>query len=187
MHPTGMHSCGSIFLQSKLNLMTGCFLLQLLLLHNHLSNMIRCKNLQLSAYINSKYHNLLPPANKIWDKVIFLYLFVILFTGACLVGGCLVLGGVCSGGGARSGGRVPGLGGGGCLVQGDLVGDGTWWRTTPHGRLLLRAVRILLEYEYFRVITCRRKGDSFFMKVFIFIIVFSYFYSLHFYFMFLSL
>ena len=34
---------------------------------------------------------LLPPANKVWGKVIFLHQFVILFTG-----GCLLPGGACS-------------------------------------------------------------------------------------------
>ena len=57
----------------------------------------------------------LPPANEVWGKVIFLHLFVILFMGGCLLS---------RGWGASSGG-VPG-------------GD-------PPGRLLLRAVRILLE------------------------------------------
>ena len=87
--------------------------------------------------------NLLLPANEVWGKVIFLHLFVILFTVGvpgpgvgsapggsvprgsapgvpCSGGGLLpVCGGVCSGGG------VPG-------------GD-------PPRRLLLRTVRILLE------------------------------------------
>ena len=70
---------------------------------------------------------LLPPANEVWGKVIFLHLFIILFTG----------------GGAWSGG-VPGPRG----VHGP---GGAWWR--PPRRLLLRAVRILLEcilvYEIF--------------------------------------
>ena len=50
---------------------------------------------------------LLPPANEVWGKVIFLHLSVILFTG-----GCLVLGGAWSRG-------VPGSWG--CLVRGCLV------------------------------------------------------------------
>ena len=40
---------------------------------------------------------LLPPANEVWGKVIFLHLSVILFTGGCLLpGGCLLEGGACS-------------------------------------------------------------------------------------------
>ena len=62
--------------------------------------------------------------------------------GGCLVPGegvsaprgCLVLGGVCSWG-------VSALGG--VWSQGVSALDGAWWR--PPGRLLLRAVRILLE------------------------------------------
>ena len=94
---------------------------------------------------------LLPPANEVWGKVIFLHLSVILFTVGCLVPG---------------GGGVPGPGGsapGGCLVPGGgLLLGGAWsWvgllrgcvpspgGVVPGGdtppRLLLRAVRILLE------------------------------------------
>ena len=73
----------------------------------------------------------LPPANEVWGKVIFLHLSVILCTGVCLVLGAAGPGGVWSQG-------VPGPRGG--LVPG---GGGAWWR--PSGRLLLRAVRILLE------------------------------------------
>ena len=88
---------------------------------------------------------LLPPANEVWGKVIFLHLSVILFTGGCLVprgdawsrgsawsggGGCLVAeAGLLPGGGAWSRGSALG----GCLVE------------TPTRRLLLRVVRILLE------------------------------------------
>ena len=118
---------------------------------------------------------LLLPANEVWGKVIFLHLFVILFTGgrglfqhalqvvsqhalqqgvcypsmhwrwypsipcsrggailACIAGGipaCLAAGGVCSRGLLRGGGSAP---------RGVPGGD-------PPGRLLLRAVRILLE------------------------------------------
>ena len=62
---------------------------------------------------------LLLPANEVWGKVICLHLSVILSTGGVPgPGGCLVLGG--------------------CLVPG-----GAWWRSP--GRVLLRAVRILLE------------------------------------------
>ena len=74
----------------------------------------------------------LPPANEVWSKVIFLHLFVILFTVEGLVrGGGLLLGGACSRG-------VPALDGGM-----PAPGGGAWWR--PPGQLLLRAVRILLE------------------------------------------
>ena len=75
----------------------------------------------------------LPPANEVWGEVIFLHLFVILFTR----GGWMVPGGGWSWG-------VHGPGGGGCMVLGGMHGSGgDWWR--PPGRLLLRAVRILLE------------------------------------------
>ena len=67
---------------------------------------------------------LLPPANEVWGKVIFLHLFVILFTGgACVVapGGhvWLLWAGVhgCSGGGMHGclGGGVRGCSGGACV------------------------------------------------------------------------
>ena len=87
---------------------------------------------------------LLPPANEVWGKVIFLHLFVILFTrggggqgggiAACIAGGiraCLAAGGVCSSGR--------------CLVRGVGVPGGDPPDQAPPGRLLLRAVRILLE------------------------------------------
>ena len=90
----------------------------------------------------------LPPAKEVWGKVIFLHLSVILFTG----GRCLLLG-ACSCGGAWSWGDAWS---GGCLVWGGLSAPGghllpggawsqraAWWR--PPRRLLLRAVRILLE------------------------------------------
>ena len=64
-------------------------------------------------------------------KVIFLQVSVILFTGGCLVPGWCLL---------RGGGLL--LGGG--LIRGGLVPEGAWWRPSPR-RLLLRAVRILLE------------------------------------------
>ena len=113
---------------------------------------------------------LLPPANEVWGKVIFLHLSVILFTGecypsmhcrwyasmpcrgsaipvciaggipACLAGGCYPSmhcrwypSMPCKGESAPAGGLLPG---------GLLLG-GVWWR--PPGRLLLQAVRILLE------------------------------------------
>ena len=74
----------------------------------------------------------LPPANEVWGKVIFLHLFVILFTrgvpgqeGACSRGGAWAggYGGVCMVQG------VPGLEGGfgGCLFQ------GAWWRPPRDG------------------------------------------------------
>ena len=61
---------------------------------------------------------LLQPANKVWGKVIFLHLFVILFTGGVWYPNMPSSRGVCSWGGA-------------------------WWR--PPRQLLLWAVRILLE------------------------------------------
>ena len=114
-------------------------------------------NIQCSAHQDLIFY-------EVWGKVIFLHLFVILFTGeggipACIAGdipaclaaweGCAIQG-------------VPGRGGllgrglvGGCLVMGGLlpggclVGGGSaprwgaWWR--PPGRQLLWAVRIQLE------------------------------------------
>ena len=94
----------------------------------------------------------LPPANEVWGKVIFLHLFVILFTGvgggggipACIAGGipaCL----------AAGGGAIPACIAGGipaCLAVGGACSGGSapggGWRKSP-GRLQLRAVRILLE------------------------------------------
>ena len=65
-------------------------------------------------------------------------------------------------GGALSGGVVPGPGGyllpGGCLVRrGGLLRRGAWWRPPP-GRLLLRAVRILLEciLVFIKFVICSR-------------------------------
>ena len=85
-----------------------------------------------------------------------------MFTGVCLsTGGCLVLGGAWSKGGVWSQGGACSRGvsggawsrggawsggvwsqGGACSGRSGL-GGGAWWR--PPGRLLLRAVRILLE------------------------------------------
>ena len=101
---------------------------------------------------------LLPPANKVWCKVIFLHLFVILFTGGwvpCLVGGMPGPGGACSGGCAWSRGCLfpGGAWSRGCLLSGVVPaprGD-AWSRegclveTPPPGQLLLQAVCILLE------------------------------------------
>ena len=74
----------------------------------------------------------LPPANEVWGKAIF--------SEACVKnsnhGGCMLPGG------------VPGLRGvcfrGGCLLWGVPGPGGAWWRHPR--RLLLRAVRILLEF-----------------------------------------
>ena len=65
---------------------------------------------------------LLPPANEVWGKVIFLHLFVILFTG-----GFLFWGGVCSRGGSYSWG--------GCLLWGVPAPGGTnsWGVSAPRG------------------------------------------------------
>ena len=117
--------------------------------------------------MHSCYNILLLPTNEVWGKVIFLHLFVVLFTGGGLLTrgsacsrrwdawsgpwgvfsrGCLVLGvlrgvpGLVRGGSALGG--VPGPGGslvpGGCLLPGEVPGG-----DLP-GRLLLRAARILL-------------------------------------------
>ena len=73
----------------------------------------------------------LPPANEVWGKVIFLHLFVILFTGEVPgPGGVPGARGVPGPGGAWSRG-VPGPSG--CLEE------------TPPEQLLLWVVRILLE------------------------------------------
>ena len=101
--------------------------------------------------------HLLQPANEVWCKVIFLHLFVILFTGGwgvvsqhafqqggsaprglpgpggLLLGGCLVWG-VWSGGSASGGCLVWGVCSRGCLVGGvPGLGEvcffgGAWWR-----------------------------------------------------------
>ena len=74
-----------------------------------------------SSDLNGPLH-FLPPANEVWGKVIFLHLFVILFTGgvvshhALQQGGsalrwCLVQG-VCSGGVPGPGGLLRGVPGG---------------------------------------------------------------------------
>ena len=68
--------------------------------------------------------NFLPPANEVWGKVIF--------SQAC------VKNSVHGGGGGSGPGGVPGPGGYACS------GGGAGWRP-PLRRLLLRAVRILLE------------------------------------------
>ena len=65
----------------------------------------------------------LPPPNKVWGKVVFLHLSVILFTGGCIpecngTGGVCLVGGVCPGG---------------------------VYHPYPQRRLLMRAVCILLE------------------------------------------
>ena len=69
---------------------------------------------------------LLPPANEVWGKVIFLHLFVILFTGGMPgPGGCLLRGGSAPGGSGPAGVSGPGgvsaprgcLVPGGCLVE----------------------------------------------------------------------
>ena len=106
----------------------------------------------------------LPPANEVWGKVIFLHLFVILFTG----GGhaWLLLGGGmhgCSWGGAcmvvPGGGHAWLLWGGAWLLRGVLCvvapggamhgcsgGGGHAWDTTRYGDTINeRALRILLE------------------------------------------
>ena len=72
---------------------------------------------------NFQYPSLLPPANEVWGKIIFLHLSVILFTwgGGGEGGGCLVPGGVWSWVCLLRGGGVPVPRGvpapGGCLVE----------------------------------------------------------------------
>ena len=82
---------------------------------------------RLSFFLN---YDLLPPANEVWGKVIFLHQFVILFTGGvCVVapggmhgcsGGCMVARGVCvvALGGVHgcSQGGVHGCSRGACVV-----------------------------------------------------------------------
>ena len=80
----------------------------------------------------------LPPANEVWGKVIFLHLFVILFTGgACMVlfggrawfylGGCVVRGFIRGGAWFYSGGR--GFIRGACVV---LFGGHAWFYSGGH-------------------------------------------------------
>ena len=78
---------------------------------------------------------LLPPANEVWGKVIFLHLFVILFTGGSAPGEGLLQGGACSRGSACSRG---------CLLQGGACSWGVPGGEPP-GWLLLQTVHILLE------------------------------------------
>ena len=74
----------------------------------------------------------LPPANEVWGKVIFLHLFVILFTGE---GGCLVLGGAWSGGsGPRGAWSGAGAWSGGDLVLGGMLKGRVWSRGVPAPR-----------------------------------------------------
>ena len=66
---------------------------------------------------------LLPPADEVWGKVIFLHLFVILFTGGVVSQHALqVVSQHALQGGAWSQAR--------CLVPG---GSGAWWRPPPDG------------------------------------------------------
>ena len=104
------------------------------LFHPSLITCLKIKNLLFHLYkksgaycqyvytINQMRNLLLPPANQVSGKIIFLHLFVILFTGG--VGGYPSM--PCS--------RCPGGSAPGGVPDGD-----------PPGRLLLRAVRILLE------------------------------------------
>ena len=101
---------------------------------------------------------LLPPKNEVWGKVIFLHLSVILFTGGGVPGprgGLVPEGGGMPGPGGVCSWGVPGPGGGlllggawswGGLLRGCVPGPGGWCLVeTPPPRLLLLAVRILLE------------------------------------------
>ena len=109
--------------------------------------------------MKSVWQRFLPPANEVWGKVIFLHLFVILFTGgACMVapggdvwlllwGGCawLLRGGVH---GCSEGSCVVALGGHVWLLRGDMCGcsGGHAWDTARYGDTVNeRAVCILLE------------------------------------------
>ena len=90
-------------------------------------------------------HKLLPPANEAWGKVICLQVCVCPRGVAWLGAGCLVLGGACSGGclfrgvpGPRGVWSQGGAWSGGCLVERPHS-------LSPLERLLLQAVRILLE------------------------------------------
>ena len=84
-----------------------------------------------TLFVLAVVHSLLPPTNEVWGKVIFLHLFVILFTGGgvCLVQGGLLRGVPGPGGGclawSRRGpwsrGRVPGLVPEGCLAPGGCL------------------------------------------------------------------
>ena len=140
---------------------------------------MRYQNNSIDGYYHSIANNYRPQRS--WGKVMFLHVSVILFTGvlsqhalqvvsqhalqqvlggaipACIAGGilaCLAAGlrGVCSGGGL-----LPEVSaGGGCLEE------------TPPGRLLLRAVRILLECilvffssSLFKVTCVRRQQQKF--------------------------
>ena len=95
---------------------------------------------------------LLPIANEVWGKVIFLHLSVILFTG-----GCLLLGGVCSRGGLLQGVPGPGRGvcsgGGGCLVECILVKANNW---IPKSYVTMTSERCLL----WHCVTFCTKGHS---------------------------
>ena len=53
----------------------------------------------LSCFTLNLVKTLLPPANEVWDKVIFLYLCVILFTAGSASRGCVWRGGICIPGG----------------------------------------------------------------------------------------
>ena len=84
----------------------------------------------------------LPVANEIWGKVIFLHLFVILFTGRGIAWsrGCLVPGGVpdsrgvCSQGFCSQGDAWSG----GCVLPGVPGPWGAWLRPPSPRQLLLR-------------------------------------------------
>ena len=91
---------------------------------SHLTNFCTTIKTSCSAF--------LPPANEVWDKVICLHLSVILSTGGVPApGGCLV----------PAGCLVPGE----CLVLGGVCSQGVPGGDPIPRRLLLRAVRILLE------------------------------------------
>ena len=97
-----------------------------------------CSTVSLQSFLiptlyMQRVYSLLPPANEVWGKVIFLHLFVILFTGgACMVAlgvcGCL-WGGVCGCSGESAWllqGGMHGCSGGGdvWLLRGGMHGWG---------------------------------------------------------------
>ena len=100
------------------------------------SSPIAVPDLDVPVGVKNHVKRLLPPANEVWGKVICLQVCV------------------CPRGGGSGPGRVPGPGRGlggawswGCLVRGEggLVWEGAVPGGNPPKRLLLRAVRILLE------------------------------------------
>ena len=106
-------------------------------------------SIDITTYMHSEFTekiHLLPPANEVWGKVIFLHLFVChsVHRGVCLLRGdvCFLLGGASSQGVLPPEGVLPPAGV--CFLPGGASSRGCLVETPP-GRLLLRAVRILLK------------------------------------------